>query len=265
MNNYKNIGYLVLFLVLLLGFGYMARYLPGNDPLAIDLHNRLSSPDSVHFFGTDELGRDIFARVLTGFGNTVAVAVFAFVTSFIIGVIAGGVAGYYYDTLIDRIFNWVVSIIYSIPFLLTIIAFSSVMERNILNAYLVLTMIIWAGPARIVRAGVIKAASSDFVTMERALGKSEVSILFKSLVPFSLQPAFIFSFKYFPEIVGLEAGLTFLGLGIQPPHPGLGKMIFDGSGYLYTAWWYAFFPAITLFLLVLISNLFITLLERVEK
>jgi len=259
---YNNIFYLIVFLTLLLLAGYVARYIPVHDPLALDLQNRLSAPDHTYIFGTDELGRDIFSRVVTGYGNTISVSVFAFVTSFLIGVLAGGVAGYYYNTMVDHAFNWIVTIIYSIPFILTIIAVSSVMEKNLVNAYLVLTAVIWVGPARIVRAGVIKAASSDFIKMERALGKSELAILFKSLVPLSVQPAFIFSFKYFPEIVGLEAGLSFLGLGVQPPHPGLGKMIFDGSGYLYAAWWYAFFPAVTLFMVVLMANGFVAMVNR---
>jgi peptide/nickel transport system permease protein len=146
--------------------------------------------------------------------------------------------------------------IFSLPFLLIIAALMSLMEKSLFNAYLVMTAVVWVGPARIVRAGVIRAKSSGFVLAERAMGMSEIMILFRSLVPSSILAAFVFSFRYFPEIIGMEAGLSFLGLGIQPPYPGLGKMIFDGINYLGSAWWYAFFPAMLLFITVALSNLF---------
>ena len=262
MKSYKGFVILLLFLCCLPVLAWVMIKGFHVDPLAMDLRNRLSPPGSGHWFGTDELGRDLLTRVMVGFYNTVTVSIFAFVSSFIIGVCAGGLAGYYYDTWVDRIFNWLVSLIYSIPFLLSIVALASLLDRSLFSAYLVLSAVIWVGPARIVRAGIAKAIHSDVVRLERVLGKPEWQIMIKTLIPLSIRPAFIFSFKYFPEIVGLEAGLSFIGLGIQPPEPGLGKMMFDGSTYLLTAWWYAFFPAVTLFMVVLISNALVSLAEK---
>lgn len=232
-----------------------SKFVP-HDPVRISLLERLAPPDHNHLFGTDELGRDIFSRVLVGFSNTVHVSIMTLFSSFLIGVIFGSIAGTFYGTFIDRAFNWIAAMLFSLPFLLIIAAVMSLMEKNLFNAYLVMTFIIWVSPARIVRAGVIKGRSAPFVLTERALGMREGKILFRSLIPSSINPAFIFSFRYFPEIIGLEAGLSFLGLGIQPPQPGLGKMIFDSIDYLYSAWWYAFFPAFSLFSVVCISNLF---------
>lgn len=262
MKPYTGFFVITLFLICLPIFARLAVLGFDLNPLAMDLRHRLSPPGTENLFGTDELGRDLMARVAVGFYNTITVASFAFVSSFLIGVLAGGLAGYYYGTWIDRLFNWVVSLVYSIPFLLSIVALASLFERSLWSAYLVLSFVIWAGPARIVRAGVAGVMVSDIVRLDRALGKPEWVIAVKTLFPLSIRPAFIFSFKYFPEIVGLEAGLSFIGMGIQPPAPGLGKMIFDGSSYLLTAWWYAFFPAAALFMVVISSNALLYLAER---
>jgi peptide/nickel transport system permease protein len=112
----------------------------------------------------------------------------------------------------------------------------------------------WVNPARLVRAEVLRTATLDYVTAARALGSPEPRILFRTILPTCLGSAVIFSVSYLPEVVALEAGLSFLGLGVQPPAPGLGKMIFDGLSFVYSAWWISLFPAAMLFLLVLVVN-----------
>jgi len=265
MAHYRNIIYLMLFLVFLFFLGITGSAISPHDPVTIDLEARFTAPNSTYLLGTDELGRDIFSRILRGFLTTIQVSIMCFVTSFIFGVLIGATAGYFYDTLIDKMFQWSAAMLFSLPFLLLIAACMSLLEKNLFNAYVIITAIIWVGPARIVRAGVASVKSSDFVAAERAMGYSEISILFRSLIPMSIRPAFIYSFKYFPEIIGMEAGLSFLGLGIQPPHPGLGKMIFDGTNYLGSAWWYAFFPALILFLTVCFGNVFYLWVSSEQK
>lgn len=256
MKQHKIIVYLMMFMCLLWFSAFICAKFTPHDPLQICLSERLTSPNQTHLCGTDELGRDIFSRVLVGFSTTIKVSIMALFSSFLIGVVVGAVAGIFYNSCIDRIFNWVATMLFSLPFLLIIAAVMSMTEKNLTNAYLVMTAVIWVSPARIMRAGVIKAKTTNFVLAEKAMGMPALMILFRSLIPVSIQPAFIFSFKYFPEIIGMEAGLSFLGLGVQPPHPGLGKMIFDSINYLYSAWWYALFPAFFLFLIVCISNIF---------
>lgn len=236
------------------GIGLIGATFAPQDPLLISLTEKLLQPSPHHLCGTDELGRDIFSRILIGFANTITVAFMAFLSSFAIGSAIGSLAGFFYSTWIDKAFNWISTMLFSLPFLLVVSAVISLMEKNLLNSYLVLTGVIWVAPARIVRTGIIKARTERFILTERAMGKSEVAIFFRSLFPVSLGPAFLFSFKYLPELIGLEAGLSFLGLGVQPPHPGLGKMIFDSLNYVYSAWWYALFPALFLFTVVLIIN-----------
>lgn len=252
----RQIFYLVLFLGIIWLIAELASQIVPHDPIMINLANKLLPPNRNYLFGTDELGRDIFSRIIVGCSNTIRVSILALFSSFMIGVIVGSLAGQFYGTVVDKAFNWISSLFFSLPFLLIMVSVMSIIQKNLLNAYLVLTAIIWVSPARIVRAGVMRSKSAGFILTEQAMGMPEWKILYRSLIPMSIQPAFIYSFRLFPEIIGLEAGLSFMGLGIQPPHPGLGKMIFDSINYLYSAWWYAFFPSLLLFIIVASSNLF---------
>jgi peptide/nickel transport system permease protein len=233
---------------------FMIPVIPMQDPLAISLTERFSSPSFHHPFGTDELGRDLLSRTLSGAATTMKVSLFALLSSLFIGIIFGGIAGYLYQSWVDKMFNWIVSLIFSLPFLLIIVSVLSVIEANIFNAYLILTLIMWVNPARIVRAEVVRTRKQLYVTALRSYGASETHILFTAVLPVSIQSAVIFSVGYLPEIIGLEAGLSFLGLGVQPPNPGLGKMIFTGLNYLYSSWWISFIPAAFLCIIVLIIN-----------
>ncbi len=236
---------------------FIIPFLPLQNPLDISLEQRFMAPDLHHFFGTDELGRDLLSRTLFGAATTIKVSIFALFSSLVIGVVMGGIAGYLYQTWVDSLFNWVVSLIFSLPFLLVMVSFLSLMTPNIFNAYLILTCIMWVNPARIVRAEVIRTRKLPHVTAFRAFGASEAHVLFYAVLPGCIKSALIFSLSYFPEIIGLEAGLSFLGLGVQPPDPGLGKMIFDGLNYIYSSWWLSFIPAAFLGLIVLVVNRFL--------
>ena len=244
-----------VFLLTMMLSTYLIPLLPLQDPLHIVLEERLFPPSFPnHPFGTDELGRDIFSRSLYGFATTVRVSIFALLTSLGIGIFFGGLAGYLYKTWIDNVFNWIVSLIFSLPFLLIMASMMSLLGPSIVKAYMVLTLVMWVGPARIVRAKVIKTKNLDFVRVIRSFGASEVYILFHAILPVCIRSAFIFSVSYLPEIIALEAGLSFLGLGVQPPSPGLGKMIFDGLTYIHAVWWLSLFPAGLLFATVFLIN-----------
>lgn len=253
-----------LLLVLWSGGVILAEFLP-HDPYAINLRQRLLPPGGGHILGTDHLGRDIFSRVVLGYRNTISVSVMAFATSFVIGSLIGGIAGFFYQTFLDDLFNWICALIFSLPFLLIIASLLSLMPKSLVNAYLVLTGVMWVGPARIVRTGVIQIKDSPFITMEKSMGKTSLSIFTKTLIPMSIRPAFTYSFRYFPEIIGLEAGFSFLGLGVQPPEPGLGKMIFTGMDYLSSAWWYAASPAFCIFFITFAAYAANTAIEKSVK
>lgn len=233
---------------------YFIPWLATQDPIAIDLDERLMAPSGAHLFGTDDLGRDVLSRVLHGFSTTVMVSLAALVSALGIGIFLGSVAGYFYKHWVDWGFNWLASLIMSIPFLLIMASILSLTTPSIGMAYLILAGIMWVNTARLVRAEVIKRMPLDYVIAARALGSTEWSIVAKDVLPACTQSAVLFSISYLPEIIALEAGLSFLGLGVQPPDPGLGKMIFDGLNYINSAPWIALFPAAALFVFVLLVN-----------
>lgn len=237
-------------LATVLGVCVMLAIAPVQDPLDVDLASRLDAPSASHWLGTDELGRDVLSRVVRGTALTISIAVGALVTSLAVGVLLGAVAGYYYKKWPDRLISWVGDFLMSVPFLVVIVAVLSVTGPGLAKAYLVLAAIIWVGPARIVRSEVIRTLPLAYVSAERVIGTPEWRILLVTVMPACLDSAVLFAISYLPEIVALEAGLSFLGLGVQPPDPSLGKMIFDGVGYLGVAWWLALFPAGALLLVV---------------
>lgn len=249
----KTSGY-SLFLCVLFVVSYLLPGLSSYGPVDMQLGDMLMAPSMVHPFGTDELGRDVLSRVLYGFATTVTISLAAMVSSLLIGSIIGAVAGYYYETWTDKLLTWMINLIVSLPFLLIVASLLSLTQPSIEKSYAIITAVIWVNPARIVRAEVLKLMNLDYVTASRALGSPEWRILGMTVLPGCLESATIFSVSYLPELVALEAGLSFLGLGVQPPDPGLGKMIFDGLNYIYSAWWISFFPAAALFILVFIVN-----------
>ncbi|WKZ15484.1 MAG: ABC transporter permease [Candidatus Jettenia caeni] len=248
---------IILFLLVLFVIAILVSGLSPYDPLNIDLNKKFMEPSLLHLCGTDELGRDVLSRVLHGFSTTICVSIIALLSSLVVGICLGGIAGYFYGSWLDCVFNWVVSLIFSLPFLLVMSSVMSIIKPGIGNAYMILTCIMWVGPARITRAEVIKTRNLGYVLNSRAFGYPEWHILLFTIMPATVESAFTFSISYLPEIIGLEAGLSFLGLGVQPPYPGLGKMIFDGLNYIYSAWWLALFPALSLFLIVMVINLFV--------
>ena len=243
-----SLGLLVLLSLLLPGISSW-------DPLLFSIENRLHAPSNLHLLGTDDLGRDVLSRILHGVRLTVSISVIALITSLFIGVLFGAVAGYFYGQWPDKAFGWFADLLTAVPFLVLIAAVLSLTGPGIVKAYLVLAGVIWVGPARIVRAEVIRTMQLEYVQAERAIGTSELKIVMFSVLPTCIEAAVIYSAGYLPEVIALEAGLSFLGLGVQPPDPGLGKMIFDGISYMTSAWWVAASPAIMLFILVLFVQL----------
>ncbi len=247
------VGFLVILYGVAMGLPGLAPY----DPLEMHLEWSLRRPSGAHPWGTDELGRDVLSRALSGFSTTVRVSLEALVTSLVIGVLLGSLAGWQAGKAPDRAFLWIVQLVMSIPFLLTMAAVLSLTRPTVRKAYLVLTGVMWVYPARMVRAEVMRIRNLPYVLASRALGRPEWQVLMFVVLPRCVGSAVTFSVSYLPEIVALEAGLSFLGLGVQPPQPGLGKMIFDGLNYLGPAWWISFLPAVMLIILTLVIHLFL--------
>lgn len=246
---------ILLFLAILLLASQAVVHLPLPDPITMAGTAPLLPPGSPgHLWGTDELGRDIISRVIHGLSTTLRVSIMALATALVVGAAVGAVAGRFPGGAIDTAVNWIIDLVLSLPFLLVMAAILGIVSPGLENAYAVLAGVMWVYPARIVRAEVARRRKLGYILAARALGVSETRIMVRKLLPSALRPAILVSVSYLPEIVVLEAGLSFIGLGAQPPEPGIGKMIFDGLPYVYSAWWLTALPATALFFAVLIIN-----------
>jgi peptide/nickel transport system permease protein len=214
-----------------------------SDPYAIETSHSYLAPGRQYPFGTDGLGRDMLARTLYATGLSLKVVVQSVGLSFILALILGGLAGYTQGRWPDLMVTWLISLLYTVPFILIVVAIFAVLEPGIGRAYIVIGCIGWAAPARLIRAEVMQIRSSPFILAEKAYGMSEAQILIRSVLPLSLMPAVVSLLFYIPELIGIEVGLSFFGLSAQPPTPSLGRLIYEGLSDFYTGWWLSVLPA----------------------
>lgn len=250
----KRILALLLFLLSLTAVSYLMLLAAPHDPLAINLDHQLQGPSRNFWFGTDDLGRDVFSRVLYGLNLTLKISLTALIISLVIGIVLGALAGFYQGRGVDSFITWLISVVFTLPGLLVLIAVLSVLEPGIEKAYMVLGFIAWVQTARIVRGEFIRIRNLGFVEAERALGASKGRLIFRTILPMSIQPALTASLYSLAELIALEAGLSFLGLGVQPPTPSIGKIVYDGLSYMFSAWWMPVFPGMALFVVVFLVN-----------
>ena len=214
-----------------------------HDGAENNLANNFQKPSSEHWFGTDDLGRDIFVRTLEGGRVSLAVGFLATAVSLIIGVVYGSIAGYVggrTDALLMRI----VDILYSLPFVIFVILLMVMFGRNFILLFIAIGAVEWLTMARIVRAQIMALKDTEFVEAARALGYSNTRIIFGHLLPNVLGPVIIYSSLTVPAVMLLEAVLSFLGLGVQPPMSSWGLLIKDGAEKIDVYPWLLIFPAI---------------------
>jgi peptide/nickel transport system permease protein len=224
------------------------------DPAGIDLAHRLLPPAARHWFGTDELGRDIFVRTVYGARISMTVAVAVVAISLLVGLFIGGIAGFY-GGLIDTFLNiYVTNAFLSLPGILLAIAFVAFLGPGLANLILALAISGWTGYARLVRAQVMAVKQREFVEAARALGASDLRIFFRHILPNILQPLIVQAAVGMAAAVLAEATLSFLGLGLPQPAPSWGAMLNDGRSHLFDAPHLIFFPALAVMLCVLSFN-----------
>ena len=227
----------------------IAPFDPANQELAL----RLSGPTSTHWFGLDELGRDIFARVLVGARISLLVGLVVVGVSSTIGIALGSVAGYF-GGAIDEAISRVIDILLAFPGLLLAIALVAVLGPNLTNVVLALSVIGWVGYARLVRGQVLRARELDFVQAAKALGASTPRILARHVSPTTLPAVSVQVTLGMGGAILAEAALSFLGLGVQPPTPSWGTMLNYGRGHLLDAPHLTIFPGLAIAILVLGFN-----------
>jgi peptide/nickel transport system permease protein len=244
-------------LVLIVVFALCAVFAPWmapKDPAQIDLSGRLLGPGPGHWFGTDELGRDIFSRTIYGARISLVVAVSVVGLSLALGLVAGCAAGFY-GGWIDTVLNiYVTNAFLALPGILLAIAFVAFLGPGLLNLIVALAISGWVGYARLVRAQVMAVKEREFVEAARALGATDLRVLGRHILPNILQPLIVQAAIGMAAAVLAEATLSFLGLGIPAPAASWGAMLNDGRSHLFDAPHLVFFPAIAVMLCVLAFN-----------
>jgi peptide/nickel transport system permease protein len=247
----------VIGILLMLCFGLMALLAPvlaPYDPAALDLTHRLAGPSAAHWLGTDELGRDILSRAIFGARLSLTVAISVVGLSFLLGLIFGGIAGYYGRWIDIAINTFLMNAFLALPGILLAIAFVAFLGPGLLNLILALSIGGWVGYARLVRAQVLAAKEREFVEAARAVGASDLRIFTRHILPNILQPLIVQAAIGMAGAVLAEATLSFLGLGVPPPAASWGAMLNDARPFLFEAPHLVVFPAIAVMLCVLSFN-----------
>ncbi|MCE5193880.1 MAG: ABC transporter permease [Nitrospiraceae bacterium] len=239
---------------LLLFSALAAPVITPHSPTKIDVHNILSPPSMNHIFGTDELGRDVFSRMIFGSRVSLQVGFVAVGIAVIIGIIVGAIAGYYGGWM-DSILMRFVDVMLAIPTLFLILAVIAVVEPSIIVIMVVIGVTSWMGISRLVRAEFLSLKERDFVLAAKSLGANDMRIIFKHILPNALAPVFVSAAFRIAGAILLESGLSFLGLGVQPPTPSWGNILTSGKDNITVAWWLSFYPGIAILIAALSYNL----------
>ncbi|MBI5252921.1 MAG: ABC transporter permease [Euryarchaeota archaeon] len=210
-------------------------------------------PSLEHPFGTDDLGRDVLSRVVYAARISLSVGFVAVAIALCIGIAIGSVSGYY-GGMVDQVAMRIVDIWMSIPGMVLLIAMVAVFGPGLFKVMVLIGILSWAGTARIVRGQFLSLREQVFVEAAKAAGASDARIIFRHVLPNAMAPIIVDATLFLAGAILLEAGLSFLGLGVQPPTASWGNMLTDGQKYLNTAWWIAVFPGIAIFLTVLSFN-----------
>jgi peptide/nickel transport system permease protein len=249
----------VLFLLLILIAAVVGSKVAPHDPLEQSLINRLKPPFSstdtgFHFLGTDALGRDLFSQVIKGARLTVFIATTSMLIGSVIGISLGMAAGFY-GGIVDRLIMRLAEAQTAMPMFLVAILLIILLGSNVINLVLILPTLVWPTFARIVRAETLRLRETPFIEAAVAVGCTGRSIMWHHLRPNLLSRIVVLGVISTGQVILAEAGLSFLGAGVQPPDTTWGLLIADGRQYLATSWWLTITPGIVLGLTVLSLNM----------
>ncbi|MBN8594278.1 MAG: ABC transporter permease [Anaerolineae bacterium] len=221
---------------------------------AVDPANRMKPPSAEHVFGTDDYGRDVFSRTMWATRTSLVVGIIILVVAISIGVVLGALAGYF-GGWVNQVIMRATDIMLTFPGIFLALAISAVLGRGIEIAMLALSITWWPGYCRLVEAQMLKIREEDFVAGAKAVGASNLRIIFRHILPNLLTGIIVKASMDFGFAVLAIASLSFIGVGVQPPDPDWGSMISQGRRFIPSGWWYSTFPGLFMFVTVLGFNL----------
>lgn len=235
----------------------LAPLLAPYDPSAIEnvLDTRYLPPSSAHWFGTDEFGRDLLSRALYGARVSLSVGLLAVLIAKTLGTVYGATAAYF-GGIVDNVLMRIVDVIIAFPTFFLMLMLVGIFEADILALVLILGLTAWPGTARFIRGEILSLKEQEFTESARAIGLPARLIIYRHLIPSTMSPVLVTAALAVGGMIGAEAGLSFLGIGIRPPTPSWGNMVSAGSDALLVAWWVAFFPGCLLAITLIAFSLF---------
>jgi peptide/nickel transport system permease protein len=247
------VGGLVVIVIMFLVAGSASLIAP-YDPGRTEVSMKLKSPSEAHYLGTDQLGRDVFSRMLFGSRVSLSVGFVAVAISICIGILVGAVAGYY-GGWVDSVLMRFVDIMLCFPSFFLILTVVALLGPSLFKVMIVIGITSWMGTSRFVRAEFLSLRERDFTQAARALGVKDLRIIFRHILPNALAPVFVTATLDVATAILVEAGLSFLGFGVQPPAPSWGNILTEGRTYIFDAWWLTIFPGLAILVTVLSFNL----------
>jgi len=251
-NRMAMVGLLVVLLLFVISF--LAPFLTPYDPSAINAWDVLQPPSRNHWFGTDELGRDVLTRVLYGARISLKVGFVAIGIAVLLGSAVGLVAGYY-GGWVDSLLMRCVDIMLCFPSFFLILAVIAFLNPSIWIIMAVIGLTGWMGVARLVRAEVLTIREMDYILAARCIGCSDLRIILRHILPNALSPVLVAATLGVAGAILTESALSFLGIGVQPPTPSWGNILTSGKDYIEFAWWLSLFPGQAILITVLAYNL----------
>ena len=249
LNLHKRPGFLVGAFILTMSAllalfpGFFAPF----DPNAFNYSALKQPPSADHWFGTDNLGRDTFSRVIWAYSINMQMAIVATVFAMLIGVVVGALVGYY-GGIADAIFGRCVDAIITFPFLVLVIAVVAVLGPGLTNMYIAITLVGWVYYARLMRAEIMGQMANEYATAGKVIGCSDMRIIFRHLMPNAITPVLTYWMTDMALAILLGSSLGYLGLGAQPPAAEWGVLIAEGRNFITTAWWLSLMPGIAIVL-----------------
>ncbi|WP_066194941.1 MULTISPECIES: ABC transporter permease [Gracilibacillus] len=244
-------GYFIIFLVLVALIG---PFLTSMEPDTVDYGAKFVGPSADHWFGTDQHGRDIFTRVIHGVGITMFIGFVATVLGGFVGTIIGVISGYY-GGKVDAVIMRLMDILLAFPGILLALALVSIFEPSRTNVIYAIAIFAIPTFSRIVRGSTLANKNLEYVDAMKALGASDLRIIGKHILPNILSPIIVQASLFIASAVLTASGLSFLGMGEQPPSPELGALLSDGRDYMWDAGHIALFPGLVIMLIVLAFNI----------